>query len=193
MISLYFSLTFSTCDRHRRAGTILNPSYGVYFSVSIISVAVLTLIVLMRGMGDFTGDNQDMCWFISDYHHYAIWWFELPRSLLTIATLTYLSLGFRLIMRQRGVTGGEQTNAYVWRYVLYSFPTPLVRIIPTVANAALDVYLAETDSSDYYDSTFSHFLFMVSVTPALLTVIAYTGLARSNGRNASYFHPSMTL
>ncbi|GIQ83434.1 hypothetical protein KIPB_004753 [Kipferlia bialata] len=162
----------STCDRHRRAGTILNPSYAVYVVICLTCLVGLTLCVLMGDMGDFTGDSQDMCWFIVDAHNYAIWWFELPRILLSIVTLVYLSLGFRLIMKQRGVTGGKQTNAYIWRYVLYSFPTPLVRIIPTAANAALDILMVETGSTDY-ESQWSRVLFMLSTTPALLTVLAY--------------------
>ncbi|GIQ89205.1 hypothetical protein KIPB_011615 [Kipferlia bialata] len=161
-----------TCNKQTGTGVVPTPRYGVYTIVLFATLCGLCLIVMLRDMWVYNPDAQDQCWFIADAHHYALWWFEMPRVLLAVITLVYLSLGFRLIYRQRGASG-EQTSAYIWRYVWYSFPSPLVRMIPTAANAAVDINVAEAES--FRDTTTGHVLFYIASTNVLVTVIAYIG------------------
>ncbi|GIQ85557.1 hypothetical protein KIPB_007245 [Kipferlia bialata] len=146
LVMLCFAhLVYVTCHKSyksiHRGGTarqLTRTPYLRYTLVVLVVVSALSLIVCLGGMVNYDMGTLAQCWFEYDANNYSLRWFILPQTIIALGTIVLLALG--LIDMYRCVKGIPNTtmSADLWRYAALSFPVPMLKTVPTLANAFHD-------------------------------------------------------
>ncbi|GIQ88759.1 hypothetical protein KIPB_011084 [Kipferlia bialata] len=145
-------------------------SYIRYSVFVLIVLCALSACVVIGDMGDYAMGTAGQCWFIYDTHNYSLKWFEIPQGLTIVVTIAYLYRGYRHI---RSLSGQHlASKSTMWNYAALSFPVPILRMVPTVANACFSLLVVFGLDTEKHSGLYSSMGLLACTTP-LCTLVAY--------------------